>query len=476
MSALYIHSHQERNELPYSDAEERIAKQKRRIDTDYADGLEVNNNDLKKLHLILDRLQRQVAKKGIRLHLLYEHETLDPSARFESNRTKIDTRVLFSPTICLATSIRKSTFTQISDCLHVFSLASRQEATPDDATLPQSQQQPHKHLPPQHSNAGAVAAVRNLANVGIQYALSNNSPELCIPSSIHIRFPKWFTGKRTDSKASTTTLSVSPYIFSFLDSISIGIAEWLYRTFFRVLHAQARCHPTLRPFVHTSLQYAIFIPPWMPKTLRAGSHPPQYIGEYTLPDIRHQKTTTGRKRLLLILTAFWQYEKDMSELLLRFLRENYERLHEKHIFKSANKPADLRRAKRLRPEPDPSGTFVDEQEQIDVARASPQHLPHQTDSHQAVPDVTISNATPVLHQPLPVTSDGHKIFAVLNNVSIVCCAGTACRLQDNEGAQAVAGENGSDGFSSKCSSCQNPMHHMCGSGDEMGSRICPSCQ
>lgn len=463
--------------LPYSNVDARIAAQLRRIQEDEFDGLQSNKDDLKKLHDILNRLTKRTINKGVRLHLIYEHETMDNDAQYESHRTKIDTRIIYSPTICLTTPVRRSTFNNLCDTVHLYSILSRRTTRTD---VPQ-----HNHTdsiePPQQSGAGAgagaVADVRNLGNVGLQYALSNDSPELCIPTSVRIIFPTWFTGKPSEHRDVPNELPVSPQIFAYLDNISVYKAEWMYRTFFRILHAQARRDQSLSKSVHHALQYGIFVPPWMPKKLRCGSQNPHYIGEGTLLDIRLQRTTKGRVRLLLVLAAFWQEEPQFSQQLIRYLRDNADRLYEKHQFKETRKPEDKRRRKRIRTDgplgvpgnDDPTTGNINSVPRTSSRDTSPQAVQHSRPSQRVL--APLHNAASSHSRSWP----GFNVYAVHNGTPIVCCAGRECRMRDNPGAQKIAVDGSEDGFTSKCTSCRRPMHHLCGQGEDMEDRDCPDC-
>lgn len=422
--------------LTYTNFDQRIAGQLRRIDQGQCDGLQHESRDLQNLHLLLNKLQRRNGNKGIRFHLLYEHELVDINAQTLPSRRKVDTRILFSPTVCLSSNVRERTFMQICDVLHFYALISSNTSQAGNASLPQKTTS--RQLQSVH-NGGAVSQLRNLHNIGLQYALSDESPSLCYPSSVTITFPSWFTGKAATALRSTKEMDVNQSIFSYLDIPLQPKVEWLYRTFFRILHAHARKDAEFGSCTHPSLQYSIFIPPWLPKVFMCGTGYSHYVGEWCLPDLRHQKTKEGRIRLLLILSAFWQKEPAMSESLLRFLRDNADTLYQKHLHQQAQKPVDGRR-KRKRTTLPPSEVVI------------PQHS-------------TVSRV-----------ADGVSIFAVVNGIDISCCAGLQCKLQENENAQVIYSPDRQHGFSSKCESCQRPMHHICGQGDDMDARFCPDCQ
>lgn len=316
---------------------------------------------------LLDMLQRTCAPR-CRFHLLMETENgTDNVHGTVLTRSGVDLHTLFSPTITTDNDMKRLSLVQISDALHVLKLLS---APSDVLTTFQSASDAVVQTMNDASNL-ANAMAQQLSPPIDQDVLPPppapstpnfaNVPELYLPPKVHVHLPYWFpcNDYSNETRYLQDRVDVSRKSFEQFSSFSIEESQWLYRTFFRFIHAQGkkRMNTPKKRVVSFSLNYAEFTPPWIARKIVCG-HEWVTIDKGVLPDLRNQKSIHGRKRLLFILAAFAEKEVGLARDLLKYILANKEELMERTI-----RP----RAKRRRPDDNEDDDNADAAQGDDIA-------------------------------------------------------------------------------------------------------------
>lgn len=182
---------------------------------------------------------------------------------------------------------------------------------------------------------------------------SSSALEIEVPESVTVSPPAWFPASRSNSSstepgsgtsrgsaacggsASVVTVLVSTYRhFSMLNNDEM---KWFYRSAFRMMHNRLkRTIPSLPPCV----SYSMFTPPWLRPTLvTSDASAKATLDEVTIPDLRAHASTYGRRRITLLLAAFYEHEPDMCRTLMDWLYVNRKLLVERYRAKASGTAA-----------------------------------------------------------------------------------------------------------------------------------------
>lgn len=280
--------------LPWLGATQRILEQEQLLEKEALIANEVNEastgNDVRCLLLRVFRMLRRAQIQlgpSQRLHLLWESQNDDgnPEVLVPS---RVQLRTAFSPTISLETPARRTAARQLADSLSTFTLLCAFQTSETGTGL-----SPNNHTP-QMSRLVAV----NLREPGTSFVFDPSAPELAFPGSIRVIAPSWFPGKgvKKSDFPSTESVTISSSVLRKFDHLPREQIHWLYRLVFRMMHK--RLKESMRDLPRT-LSYNIFTPPWLRMKIKCGDGTHIMLDDLSVPDLRHQKSTYGRKRIFL---------------------------------------------------------------------------------------------------------------------------------------------------------------------------------
>lgn len=96
--------------------------------------------------------------------------------------------------------------------------------------------------------------------------------------------------------------------------------RWFYRSAFRMMHNRLK---RSIPSLPTCLSYHMFTPPWLRRTLvTSDNSATANLDDLAIPDLRSHSSMYGRRRITLLLAAFYEYEPDMCSGLMDWLYVN----------------------------------------------------------------------------------------------------------------------------------------------------------
>lgn len=205
-------------------------------------------------------------------------------------------------------------------------------------------------LPPPLTDAHENNVQHNTSKYQQQLDGTSERP---LPLSIPITFPQWFpwtpaqtlkpssssstkhvNGKDTDLESGSDKppptsedfpaekIVIDARSFSIFRDLKLPQAQWLYQTFFKEAHLRAQ---SLEKYtqppnnIPSNMVYSIFTPPWMARLFICDG---LYV-HMDSPTLHNQYGRVGGKRILLLLAAFYQYEKPFARDALHYLATHF---------------------------------------------------------------------------------------------------------------------------------------------------------
>lgn len=228
---------------------------------------------------------------------------------------------------------------------------------PQPQPLPPQPLQPPPLQPSLHQEQALVVTSTTPHQHQPQYTPPPTS-DRPLPSTVPMAFPTWFPSRHalppplsTNPQPDTSSrppfpsekLLITKESFAVFRGLNSSQAQWLYRALFKEAHIRARSLDRYRQkpnAIPRNLTYAIFTPPWMARLIVCDNLS-IYMDSPALQDLRTQRSGVGRKRILLLLAAFYEHEQAFAKHALQFLTAHVITMHIGTISTSRPKGSEL---------------------------------------------------------------------------------------------------------------------------------------